>query len=261
MQKTVWITGASSGIGEALAYEFAGKGYNLVLSARRKEVLEQVATRCTTSGNSVEIVPLDLTDIDSFPNIVSDVRKKVNRIDILINNGGISQRSPIIETPLEVDRKIFEVNYFGTIAFTKAVLPWMIETGGGNITAISSISGKFGFHLRASYSATKHALFGFYETLGLEHIKDKIYTTIVCPGRIQTNISKNAIDQSGMPTNEMDAGLQSGMPVEDCARKIVKGIEKNKRELWVGRKELLLVYIHKYLPRLFWRIAPNIDPK
>jgi short-subunit dehydrogenase len=261
VQKTVWITGASSGIGEALAYEFAGKGYNLVLSARRKEVLEQVATRCTTSGNSVEIVPLDLTDIDSFPNIVSDVRKKVNRIDILINNGGISQRSPIIETPLEVDRKIFEVNYFGTIAFTKAVLPWMIETGGGNITAISSISGKFGFHLRASYSATKHALFGFYETLGLEHIKDKIYTTIVCPGRIQTNISKNAIDQSGMPTNEMDAGLQSGMPVEDCARKIVKGIEKNKRELWVGRKELLLVYIHKYLPRLFWRIAPNIDPK
>ncbi len=261
MQKTVWITGANSGIGEALAYAFARKGYNLVLSARRKEVLEEVAQKCDSAAQSIEIVPLDLTNIDSFSGIVADVKSKVSRVDILINNGGISQRSAIIETPLEVDRKIFEVNYFGTIAFTKAVLPWMVETGGGNITAISSISGKFGFHLRASYSATKHALFGFYETLGLEHIKDNIFTTIVCPGRIQTNISKNALDQSGKPTNEMDAGLQSGMPVDECARKIVRGIEKNKRELWVGRKELLLVYIHKYLPRLFWKIAPNIDPK
>ncbi|MBO6517213.1 MAG: SDR family oxidoreductase [Bacteroidia bacterium] len=261
MQKTVWITGASSGIGEALALEYAKENANLILSARNEEELNRVAKECTTGTNKVIVAPLDLAKSESFTSLVSSLRKQIDRIDILINNGGISQRSLVSETPLEVDRKLFEINYFGTVALTKAVLPWMIETGGGNITAISSISGKFGFPLRSAYSATKHALFGFFETLGLEQVNNNIHTTIICPGRIQTNISTRALDKEGNATNEMDKGLADGMPASKCAKKIVRAIQKNKREAWVGGKEILMVYIRKYFPRLFWKIAPNIDPK
>ena len=261
MQQTVWITGASSGIGEALAMQYAKVNANLILSARNEDTLNVVAEKCQTGNNKVMVAPLDLADSLSFESIITKVKTQFDRIDILINNGGISQRSLVLETPLDVDRKLFEINYFGTIYLTKLVLPWMISTGGGNITAISSISGKFGFPLRASYSATKHALFGFFESLGLEHITDNIQTTIVCPGRIRTNISLRALNSKGESTNQMDPSLDKGMPALVCAEKIVKAIRKNKREVWIGRKELLLVYIHKYAPWLFWKIAPNIDPQ
>ncbi len=261
MQKTVWITGASSGIGEALALEYAKSNANLILSSRKKEALEVVAKKCQTPSNKVFVAPLDLADSSNFKAVISEVRSQFDRVDILINNGGISQRSLVLETPMEVDRRLFEINYFGTIHLTKLILPWMLETGGGNIVAISSISGKFGFPLRASYAATKHALFGFFETLGLEHIKDNIKTTMVCPGRIKTNFSLSALNSKGETTNEMDPGLANGMPASICAQRIAKAVRKNKREVWIGGKEILMVYFHKYLPWLFWKIAPNIDPK
>lgn len=261
MQQTVWITGASSGIGEALALAYAKNNANLILSARNEATLQVVAEKCRTKSNSVMVLPLDLANEPSFEEKVAMVKKEFNRVDILINNGGISQRSRIIETPLANDRKLFEVNYFGTIALTKRVLPWMIESGGGHMVAISSISGKFGFPLRASYAATKHAILGFFETLGLEHINDNIKTTVVLPGKIRTNISLSALNAKGESTNVMDPSLRDGMSADKCAQKIIKAIKKNKREVLIGRKELLLVYIHKYLPRLFWKITPNIDPK
>ncbi len=261
MQKTIWITGASSGIGEALAINYSRLNANLILSSRNKSKLEDLAKRCKTPSNVVLVAPLDLADNKSFSSVLELVQNHFNKIDVLINNGGLSQRSTVLESNLEMDRRIFEVNYFGTIELTRQVLPWMIRSGGGNITVISSISGKFGFPLRSAYSATKHAVIGFFETLGLEHISDKIHTTIVCPGRIKTNISKHALDGSGKPTGSMDTGLANGMPAEDCAKQIIKAIRKNKRQVLVGRKELLMVYIHKYLPWLFWEIAPKIDPK
>lgn len=261
MQQTVWITGASSGIGKELALGYAEEGHNVVLSARNKEALQEVAEICRKKGVSVTVLPLDLARSSDFPNLVKTLRATVDKVDILINNGGTSQRTLIEETPLDLDRKVMEINYFGTIALTKAVLPWMIEKGGGHMAVISSISGKFGFPLRASYSASKHAVIGFFETLGLEQMKNNIGTTVICPGRIQTNISKNALNANGEVSGSMDPGIASGMPADLCARKIIKAIKKGKREVWIGRKELLLVYIHKYLPRLFWKIAPNIDPR
>lgn len=261
MQQTVWITGASSGIGEALALAYSKQNANLILSARNEEALQIVANKCNTGTNQVLVLPLDLANSTNFSERLATVKSHFDRLDVLINNGGISQRSLIIETPIEVDRKLFEINYFGTITLTKLVLPWMIENGGGHMVAISSISGKFGFPLRASYAATKHALLGFFETLGLEHINDNIKTTVVCPGKIRTNISLRALNSKGETTNEMDPSLRDGMSAEECATKTIKAIQKNKREVLIGRKELLLVYIHKYLPRLFWKITPNIDPK
>jgi dehydrogenase/reductase SDR family member 7B len=261
VQQTVWITGASSGIGEALALAYGKLNANLILSARDESALKNVAKQCQTSTNKVLVVPLDLAESTTFTSTVDHVKSEFKKVDILINNGGISQRSLILETPIEVDRKLFEVNYFGTITLTKLVLPWMIESGGGHIVAISSISGKFGFPLRASYAATKHAIFGFFETLGLEHVNDNIKTTIVCPGKIRTNISLRALNSKGESTNEMDPSLRDGMPADICAQKTIRAIKRNKREVLIGRKELLLVYIHKYLPWLFWKITPKIDPK
>ncbi|MCB9261402.1 MAG: SDR family oxidoreductase [Flavobacteriales bacterium] len=258
--KTVWITGASSGIGEALAHYYSKKGFNLILSARNESALEVVAKSCQTNGE-IYIIPLDLADSKTIENAVEMAKKNVSKIDILINNGGISQRSKITDTPETVDRRIFEINYFGTVALTKKVLPWMIETGGGNISVVSSISGKFGFPLRSSYSASKHAVVGYFETLGLEYINQNIRTTVVCPGRIRTNISKNALNPDGKPTGQMDDGQRNGMSVEVCAAKIGKAIARNKREVLIGKKELILYYIHKYLPTLFWKIAPKINPK
>ncbi len=261
MRQTVWITGASSGIGEALALAYSEQNANLILSARNESALQEVAKKCQTASNKVLVLPLDLAASSNFNDKLDVVKNEFDKIDILINNGGISQRSLIVETPIEIDRKLFEINYFGTVALIKLVLPWMIEKGGGHMVAISSISGKFGFQLRSSYAATKHALIGFMETLGLEHVKDNIKTTVVCPGKIRTNISLSALNAKGESTNVMDPSLRDGMSAEACARKIVKAVRKNKREVLIGRKELLLVYIHKFLPRLFWKITPNIDPK
>jgi short-subunit dehydrogenase len=259
--KTVWITGASSGIGEALAKAYAGPDTRLVLSSRRQDELERVGTICKSRGSEIHIQTIDLGDEESIRQAAAEVLDQVGRIDLLINNGGISQRSKAIDTPIELDRKLFEINYFGSVLLTKLVLPGMVEAQSGHIVAISSISGKFGFHLRSAYAATKHALFGFFETIGLEHYSDNIYTTIVCPGRIQTNISKHALDKDGKASGTMDKGLAEGMDVDVCAAKIKRGIDRKKREVLVGKKELLLVYIHKYFPRLFWKIAPGIDPR
>lgn len=259
--KTVWITGASSGIGEALAKAYAAPGTLLVLSSRRQDELERVGTTCKSLGAEVHIQTIDLGNEESIRNASKTVLNQVGNIDILINNGGISQRSKVIDTPMEVDRKLFDINYFGSVLLTKLVLPSMVKAQKGHIVAISSISGKFGFHLRSAYAATKHALFGFFETVGLEHYSDNIHTTIVCPGRIRTNISKHALDKEGKAAGTMDKGLAEGMDVDICAAKIKRGIDRKKREVLVGKKELLLVYIHKYLPRLFWKIAPGIDPQ
>jgi dehydrogenase/reductase SDR family member 7B len=258
IKKTVWITGAGSGIGKALAIELAKKSYDVVLSGRNVEALREVSEQCELFGASAVVAQLDLTDISSIMEVVKDVRNNVPKIDILINNGGIGQRSLISETPLDVDRKIFETNYFGTIELTKAVLPWMLETGGGTISVVSSISGLFGFPLRASYSASKHAVAGYFETLGLEYIEQNIHSSVIYPGRIQSNISKNALTATGEKHNKMDRAQKEGMSAERCAKKIIRGLERKKRNVLVGGKELILVYIYRYLPWLFWRIAPKL---
>lgn len=258
---TVWITGAGSGIGKALCLQYASKSSTVILSGRNETSLHEVAEACRKLGAETVVLPLDLSKPEQLDQAVVQAKTLVNSIDILINNGGVSQRSFIADTPLSVDRQIFEVNYFGTIALTKAVLPWMVEQGGGTVCVISSISGLFGFPLRSAYSASKHAVVGFFETLGLEYIRQNIHTTIVFPGRILTDISMNAITKTGEAQNIMDAGIRKGMASELCAAKIVRAIHRKKRRVMIGRMELLLAYFHKYLHFLFWKIAPRINPK
>lgn len=259
--KVVWITGASSGIGKEAAIQLHKIGAQLILSARSEDALNDLKQ---SLGNSDDILvlPLDLSEQEAFSNKVSEAYDQFGRVDIVLNNAGISQRSYVLETDLSVDRKIMEVNYFGTIALTKAILPRMIEQGGGHFAVVSSVVGKFGFGVRSAYSASKHALHGFFESLYIELKHKGIGITIICPGPIQTNISKNALDGSGKPSGKMDEMQEKGMPVEKCVQIILDAIKKEKREIIVaGFKEKLGVKLKAWLPSLFFKIALKQDPR
>lgn len=250
--QVVWITGASSGIGEALVYQYAEKGFKLIISARREEILNQVKNKCAQPTN-VFVLPLDLTQSKTFEDKVSQAINKFGRIDVLVNNGGISQRSNAFETTEEVDRKVMEVNYFGNIALAKALLPHFKKNRAGHIVVLSSLTGLFGFFLRSAYAASKHALHGFYESLRLEEEKNGLKVSLICPGFIKTDISKNAIVADGTKLGVMDNNQANGMSPEECARQIIKAQVSNKKQIVIG-KEKYGVLLLRFFPALFWKI-------
>lgn len=255
--KVVWITGASSGLGEALAKEFASAKAKLVLSARREAELQRVKNECSKfiPAENILIVPLDVTAISGIDSEVKKVVQHFGRIDILVNNAGVSQRSFAFDTPLSVERKIMEINYFGTIAITKAVIPVMRKQKSGHIAVMSSIMGKFGFYRRSTYAASKHALHGYFETLRMEEFENNIRVTIICPGFVHTKISLNAITETGEGFNKMDDGQQKGVEPEFVARKILKAIRNNRVEILIGKSELMAPLVKRFLPRFFfWQI-------
>ena len=258
--KVVWITGASSGIGEAAVYEFAKLGAKIILSARRKDELERVAKQSGLSQENYLVLPFDLIDISNFKFQVDTVIVKFGKIDYLFNNGGFSQRSEAATTPLDLDRKIMEVNYFANIALAKEVLPHMLKNKNGHIIVISSIAGKFGFYLRSSYSAAKHALHGFYESLRLENYKNGINVLLVCPGKIKTNISLNAITESGAKHNQMDESHVNSMSAQECVLEIIESIKSNKEEILVGGKELKAVWMKRHFPKWFSKLIRKQSP-
>ncbi|MFC2098230.1 SDR family oxidoreductase [Bacteroidota bacterium] len=258
--KVIWITGAASGIGEALAYQSVKYGARLILSDIDEAKLNTVSENCEVLGADVLNLPVDLSSRESIESAVPVAISRFNRVDVLINNGGISQRSLSWETPVEVDYRIMNINFFGAVILTKALLPGMIERGEGYIAVTSSITGKFGFPLRSAYSASKHAAHGFFETLGIELEKKNISVTVAMPGRVQTNISLNALTKDGTPHGEMDPGQASGIPADVCARKYLDAIHKRKREVLIGGKELMMVHVRRFFPGLFFRIAGKIKP-
>lgn len=256
--KVVWITGASSGIGEALVYDFAERGAKIIISSNDPSGLERVKKSCGTKSGTIVCAPFDLADTSGIEKLVEEQNSISGTVDYLLNVGGISQRARIDETPLWLDRKIFEINFFGTIALTKAVLPYMISKKSGHILATSSISGRFGFPLRSAYSASKQALHGFFETLYLENKPNNIRTSIIIPGRVRTHISIHALNSEGKEHGHMDDGQEKGLSPERAAKIIIRGIIKNKREILVGGNELFLLYIRRLWPWLFFRIADKI---
>ncbi|WP_343637828.1 SDR family oxidoreductase [Fluviicola sp.] len=253
MKQIAWITGASSGIGEEICRQLAQKGLKLILSSRSEDKLIDLKNSLPDSEEHL-IVPLDLEHSEHFPEVVKQVLAETKRIDFLYNCGGLSQRAEASETSLEVDRRIMEINYFGTVALTKAVLPYMQEQKSGHIIAISSIAGKFGFYLRSAYSASKHAIQGFFESLLLEEAKNNISVTIAFPGKINTPISMSALGKDGKAHGEMDHNQQTGMPVEECVAILLKAVEKKKKEILIGNKEINAVTLKRFFPKLFWKI-------
>ncbi len=254
--KICWITGASSGIGEELAIQLSRLGAIVVLSARNRDALFAVKAKLEHSEKHY-VLPLDLENQVEFSAHFQSILDKYRRFDILFNNGGLSQRSEVHETSMEVDRRIMEINYFGNIALTKTVLPFLRKQQSGHIVVTSSVAGKFGFFLRSAYSASKHALHGYYESLLLEEAKNNIAITILCPGKINTPISMSALHGNGEKHNEMDHNQATGMPVSECVIKIIKAVSNKKKEVLIGNREIYAVYIKRFLPALFWKIIKN----
>lgn len=263
--KVIWITGASSGIGEALVYELIKKGARLILSARRKEELERVKGNCPAAAQPyVRILPLDLGEPSTLQLNTEAAIQLFGHIDILINNGGISQRSLAKDTTLDVDRRIMEVDYFGTLAITKYLLPHFLKNKSGHFVTVSSVMGKIGTPYRSGYAAAKHALHGFFDSLRAEVWKDSknIYVTMVCPGWINTNLSIAALLGDGSPQNRKDDTHEQGMHPTKFAKKMIHAIENNKREVIIGgAKEVLAIYLDRYLPGLFAKIVRNAKVK
>lgn len=247
--KVVWLTGASSGIGEALAAAFARNKVKLVLSARREDELKRVAHAIGLAEQDYMILPLDLENQASFDAKKNEVLNRFGRIDILINNGGISQRSLAYETEVSVDRKLMEVNYFGTIALSKSVLKHFMERKSGMIVTVTSAVGKFGSPWRSGYAASKHALHGFFDSLRAEVYNDGIQILLVCPGFIQTNVSKNALTGTGTALGTMDNATANGLTAAECASQIVKAIQAEKQEVFIGGfKESLGIWMKRISP-------------
>jgi dehydrogenase/reductase SDR family member 7B len=254
--KIVWITGASSGIGEAIAYAFAREGAELILSSRNLSELERVKKGCQ-NAQSVEIILLDLANHEQIFTIAQNVIEKFGRIDVLINNAGISQRSLAKDTDFKVDTQLIHIDLLGTIAITKAILPAMLKEKSGQIVVISSLMGKFGAPMRSTYAAAKHGLHGFFDTLRAEVFKDDLKVLMVCPGFIKTNISVNALTADGAKQGTMDDATGKGLPPSVVADKILRAISKGKEEIYVGGREVMGIYLKRFFPRLLSRVVRN----
>ncbi|MFT6337796.1 MAG: dehydrogenase/reductase SDR family protein 7 [Saprospiraceae bacterium] len=246
--KIVWITGASSGIGRALAIEFSNQGAQCILSARSKDGLEQT-NRLTVNADQNIVMPLDVTIEQQVESAVLKIIE-LGGVDILINNAGVSQRSTVEKTAMNVYRSLMEVNYFGVVKITKTVLPHMMERGQGSIVTISSIAGKVGPPYRAGYAASKHALHGFFDSLRAETSHKGIHTLVVCPGYINTPIAHNALAGDGQKYNKRDDENANGLEANDLAKRILKAIEKKKTEVYFGKFEVNAVRLKRFLPRV-----------
>lgn len=258
-QKVVWITGASSGIGEALALELARRGARLVISARRAERLDELRRRCP-DPSKVAVVPLDVSDTARAKEHVESALVPFGRIDVMVHNAGITQRSKVVETALEVDRRIMEVNYFGVIALTKALLPSMIAQRSGHFVVVSSVVGYVGTPKRSAYAASKHALHGFFESMRAEVREHGVHVTMVVPGYVATDITLSALRGDGTQHGTLAASNAAGISPADAAREIARAIDRRPNEIHVGRgREMLAIYLRRFAPRLLAEILPRIE--
>lgn len=258
--QTVWITGASSGLGEALAYESCRQGAHVILSSRNEQELERVRQQCLelNGGGRVHIETIDLSDSEKLRQKGRVILEKYGPVDYLINNGGVAQRSTVLETQPEIDDTIMQVNFMGAVVLTKAVLPDMIERGKGHIVVISSVLGKMAVPGSATYVASKHALQGYFDALRAEVDRHQIKVTLACPGFIKTNISVNALTSDGTPHKKMDKGQSRGVAPGVCAKKVLKAVARGREEINIGGPEIAAVYIKRWFPWLISRVIKRI---
>ncbi|MCS7018881.1 MAG: SDR family oxidoreductase [Cytophagales bacterium] len=260
MSQVIWITGASSGIGEALAYAFAKQpDVQLILSARREAELQRVAQATRLPQERLLVLPLDLSQGDTLPQKAQQALSHFGKVDIMVHNGGVSQRALAKDTLVTVDRIIMETNFFGALILTKALLPSMLARKSGRFVVISSSVGKFGTPLRSTYAASKHALHGFFDSLRAECWRENIKVLMVCPGYIRTQVSVNAFLGTGEKQGTMDEAQAKGIPAEVCAERIIAAIRADKEEINIaGAKEMLGIYLKRFFPSLFSKLVRQI---
>lgn len=260
--KVVWITGASSGIGEALAYAFYRQGANLILSARRLAELERVKNNNLVGDGFVHLADFDISKLDQVNDIAGDITRKFDHIDVLINNAGVAQRAEIVDTKMEIYQHIMQVNFFGTVALTKAILPSMINLNSGHVVFIGSPAGIFSTPLRSGYSASKHAVHSFSDSLASELVNKNINVTNVIPGPIRTNMSMSSLTGDGNKYAVMDRFMDTGISPSVCAEKILKGVAENKKKIVVVNSEVRkMIFLKRYFPGYFLKISRKFAPK
>lgn len=251
----VWITGASSGIGKAFAKAFYKEGASLILSSRREDALNEVKDELKADDDRVFVLPLDLTDSDSFVQKTEEALNRFGRIDMLINNGGVSQRATVMDSDMSTIRRLMEINYFGSVGLTKAVLPHMTDRKKGHILVTSSVAGKIGTKFRSGYAGSKHAVQGFFNSLRQEMYEHNVHVTLLCPGFIKTNISRNALTGDGSKFGKMGDAHSGAMTADEMVQKVMPKIMKKKEEIIVtGLKEGLAIWLQRFSPRLLNKI-------
>lgn len=246
--KIVWITGASSGIGAAIAMQLNTLGAKVIASARREEKLIVLKFNCPNPDNMI-LIPLDITNPLSIEKAITKVQS-LNGLDLVIHNAGISQKGLVIENEMEVDRKIMETNYFGTVALTKAIMPLYLKQGYGWFGVVSSFAGVMGIPGRSAYSASKHALHGFFESLKAENMDCNLKVSFILPGFINTEITAKGLCGDGSPYGKVETSHRLGMTAERCAQSIIKGLRNNRKRIVVGRIEVWLLSVNRISPKL-----------
>ncbi len=246
----VWVTGASSGLGEALTYQLASEGARLVITSNEPDGLARVAQKTGLAADKILVLPATLENFDA-----EDLTKKViahfGTIDILINNAGVLQKAFFEDTNEEIERKIMEINYFASIKLTRAALPY-IKQQKGMVVAVGSLNGRVGAPWMTTYCASKYATIGFFESLRYELLKDKVQVLIIIPGFMNTDITLNAWTGDGSKYGQNSITQKIGMTVDVCARKISNAIKNDRRNLLVGRWEHLFPYIRMACPPFFF---------
>jgi short-subunit dehydrogenase len=247
--KTIWVTGASSGIGAALARVLSVRGAKLILSARSTDKLEAVRQGCSSPDKHLCLV-MDLADPASIEAAWNSLQEMAYEVDILINNAGITQRAKVSETNMRVYRLLLEVNFLAAVDLTKKVLPGMIERGTGQIVAVSSLMGKFASPQRSGYVAAKHALQGFMDSLRAEVLDAGIKVLVASPGFVNTDVSINALRGDGSHHGKMDPSQAAAISAERCAEQIVAAMVKNRDEVFPGGKERIGLLLNRISPAL-----------
>ena len=252
--KVVIITGASSGIGRALAFECAARGARVTLAARSLDKLNEVAQELAAAKHEVLIVRADVSLEEDCKAIIRKTVERFGRIDILINNAGISMRASFTDVSLDVIRSLIDVNFWGTVYCTKYAIPYLLESK-GSVTGVSSIAGFVGLPGRTGYSASKFALKGFLDTIRTEYLKKDIHVLLACPGFTASNIRNTALGADGTQQGESPRDEGAMMTSEEVARRIVNAIEKRKRTLILTAQGKLTVLLSKLLPSLTDKIV------
>lgn len=258
--KVVWITGASSGIGRELARQLSVRGAKLILTARREAALEETRAACANSDVH-KILAIDLSKYHDAALWADAAIKKFGHVDMLINNAGVSQRGHVYTTGIEVDEALMTINYFSPVALSKALMPHFMERKSGYYVAISSVAGKLGAPRRTTYSATKHAIIGFFDSFRNEMFPYGVGVSVVCPGYVKTPIASSALNEKNEAANEVDPDIESGMSVTEAVRRMIRGIEKETPEILVATGMPWLAYhLRRLIPNTFHRLMPKLAP-
>ncbi len=257
--KTVWITGASSGIGEALAHAFAQRGARLILSARRAERLQRVAAAC--GAKDVHVVPMDLGETAALAEQAQAVEAQLGPVDVMVHNAGVGQRASVLETVLDVERQMMETNYLGPVALTKALLPSMVARGTGTFVVVSSVLGLMSVKHRAGYCASKHALHGYFNALRAELQDRGIRVLLVCPGHVNTEFSLHALEADGRAHGVVDDGQKSGLTPAYCAERTLRALDRDKAEIYVAKWESAAVYANRFVPGLLRSVTARLKAR